>query len=127
MVYRIHINLVLSEDGKTPIAGEKTHVRRRRLTRSWWNNIWRDRLLAAMHFLANGTDVLTMVAGDVKFDVVALPLLATIPVSYDAADPPLPSEEDEDGTIVPTAALDDHIDAFGEDEAERNDDGEDEK
>jgi hypothetical protein len=80
-----------------------------------------------MHFLANGTDVLTMVAGDVKFDVVALPLLATIPVSYDAADPPLPSEEDEDGTIVPTAALDDHIDAFGEDEAERNDDGEDEK
>jgi hypothetical protein len=127
LVYRIHINLVLSEDGKTPIAGEKTHVRRRRLTRSWWNNIWRDRLLAAMHFLANGTDVLTMVAGDVKFDVVALPLLATIPVSYDAADPPLPSEEDEDGTIVPTAALDDHIDAFGEDEAERNEDGEDEK
>jgi hypothetical protein len=127
LVYRIHINLVLSEDGKTPIPGEKTHVRRRRLTRSWWNNIWRDRLLAAMHFLANGNGALAMVAGDVKFEVASLPLLATIPVSYCAADPPLPSEEDEDGTIVPSAALDDHIDAFDEDEADPNDDGEGEK
>jgi hypothetical protein len=38
--------------GKTPIPGDKTHKRRRRLTKSWWNDVWRDRLLAAMHFLA---------------------------------------------------------------------------
>jgi hypothetical protein len=51
LVYRIHGNVVLSEDGKL-LDGEKTHPRRRRLTRSWWNDVWRDRLLAALRFLA---------------------------------------------------------------------------
>lgn len=127
LVYRIHVNLVLSEDGKTPIPGEKTHVRRRRLTRSWWNNIWRDRLLAAMHFLADGESALKMAAGDITFEISTFPLLATVPVSYDATDAPLPSEEDEEGTIVPSASLDDHIEAFDEDESESGDNSEDEK
>ena len=43
--------------------GRRTHVRRRRLTRSWWNNIWRDRLLAAMQFFANGQAAITLTAG----------------------------------------------------------------
>lgn len=110
LVYRIHVNLVLSEDGGTPLPGEKTHVRRRRLTRSWWNNIWRDRLLAAMQFLANGQAAIVLTAGDTVFSVSPLPIKATVPVSYDAVDAPLPSEEDEDGTIVPSAALDDRMD-----------------
>jgi hypothetical protein len=38
-------------------------------------------------------------------------------VSYDAFDPPLPSEEDDEGTIVPTAALDDQLDDMEESEA----------
>jgi hypothetical protein len=115
LVYRVHINLVLSEDGKTALAGEKTHVRRRRLTRSWWNNIWRDRLLAAMHFLAAGQDRIVMGTSDTSFSVSLRPLMATVPVSYEAVDAPLPSEEDDDGTIVQRAALDDHIDDFDED------------
>jgi hypothetical protein len=127
LVYRIHVNLVLSEDGKTPIPGEKTHVRRRRLTRSWWNNIWRDRLLAAMHFLADGKGAIAMTAGNITFEVATWPLVANVPVSYDATDPPLPSEEDDEGTIVPSASLDDHIDVFDEDDNEPSDDGEDDK
>jgi hypothetical protein len=127
LVYRIHVNLVLSEDGKTPIPGEKTHVRRRRLTRSWWNNIWRDRLLAAMHFLADGEGAIAMTAGDITFEVATWPLVANVPVSYDATDPPLPSEEDDEGTIVPSASLDDHIDVFDKDDNEPGDDGEDDK
>lgn len=106
LVYRIHVNLVLSEDGITPLPGDKTHVRRRRLTRSWWNDIWRDRLLAAMQFLANGQTAIPLSAGDTVFSVSPFPITATVPVSYDAFDAPLPSEEDEDGNIVPSAALD---------------------
>jgi hypothetical protein len=125
LVYRVHVNLVLSEDGKTPLPGDKTHVRRRRLTRSWWNNIWRDRLLAAMHFLAADQNRIVMTAGDTSFYVSPHPLLATVPVSYDAVDAPLPSEEDEDGTIVPTAAFDDHIDDFDEEAEPSVEEGED--
>ena len=110
LVYRIHINVVLSADGKTALSGEKTHARRRRLTKSWWNNIWRDRLLAAMNFLAGGAQEITLQAGHINFQVATWPLTAGSEVSYDAFDAPLAIEEDEDGNIVPTAALDDQMD-----------------
>ena len=117
LVYRIHVNVVLSKDGKTAMAGDQTHTRRRRLTRSWWNNIWRDRLLAAMHFLAAGKSSIMLTAGSESFEIATVPLLANVPVSYDAADAPLPTEEDEEGTIVPSAALDDHFDDTDTDDA----------
>jgi hypothetical protein len=51
----------------------------------------------------------TIVAEKIIFHVSTWPLLAEVPVSYDATDPPLPSEEDEQGNIVPSAALDDEF------------------
>jgi hypothetical protein len=123
LVYRVHANVVLSADGKTPIPGDKTHKRRRRLTKSWWNDVWRDRLLAAMHFLANGDPAIAAAAGNETFHISTWPLLADVPVSYDATDPPLPREEDEQGNIIPSAALDDE---FGDmDDPEPDDEGED--
>jgi hypothetical protein len=123
LVYRVHLNIVLSEDGKTPMAGEKTHTRRRRLTRSWWNNVWRDRLLAAMHHLADGSTSITVSAGDNKFKIATTPLQSTVPVSYDAFDAPLPTEEDEQGTIVPSASLDDHFDDSEDEDDQPSGDG----
>jgi hypothetical protein len=114
LVYRLHANIVLSTDGRTPMPGEKTHLRRRRLTRSWWNDVWRDRLLAGMSFLANGADVLVIRTGDASFRVSTWPLIAELPVSYEATDSPLPSDEDEEGNIVPTAELDDRFDDLDE-------------
>jgi hypothetical protein len=107
LVYRLHANIVLSTDGQMPIPGEKTHSRRRRLTRSWWNDVWRDRLLAGMSHLANGSESLVISTGNESFRVSTWPLLAELPVSYEANDAPLPSEEDEDGNIVPSADLED--------------------
>jgi len=122
LVYRIRGNVVLSENGVV-LSGDKTHKRRRRLTRSWWNDVWRDRLLAAVHFLANGEAEVRMEAGNVRFAMSTWPLTAQLPVSYEATDPPLPTEEDEEGNVIPTAALDSHLeDVEGEEETE--DDGE---
>jgi hypothetical protein len=94
LVYRLHANIVLSTDGRSAMPGDKTHARRRRLTRSWWNDVWRDRLLAGMSFLAEGGDALVIKTGSSSFSVAAWPLLAELPVSYEATDAPLPSEED---------------------------------
>jgi hypothetical protein len=128
LVYRIHANVVLSADGKTPIPGDKTHKRRRRLTKSWWNDVWRDRLLAAMHFLAGSHSSIILEAGNDRFEVATWPLLAHVPVSYDATDPPLPTEEDEEGNIVPSRALDDQADDLeGEDESGSDDDDDDDE
>lgn len=115
-VFRVHGNIVLSEGGKL-LAGEQTHQRRRRLTRSWWNHVWRDRLLAAMHFLACGQDAITLDTGDSAIKISSWPLTIPIPASYEASDPPMPSEEDEEGTVTPTAALDDHFDPEMDDES----------
>jgi hypothetical protein len=119
LVYRIHVNVVLTTDGKTALPGDKTHARRRRLTKSWWNNVWRDRLLAAMNHLAAGTPEITLEAGNINFQLATWPILAHSDVSYDAFDPPLVVEEDDEGNIVPTAALDDQIDDM--DDRERSD------
>jgi hypothetical protein len=123
LVYRIHGNVVLS-DNSTILDGDKTHIRRRRLTRSWWNDVWRDRLLAGMHFLAENSTVIVMEAGQVRLNLAAWPLTARLPVSYEATDPPLPTEEDEDGNIVQIAALDDHRDEFDPLDDHGGDDGE---
>jgi hypothetical protein len=121
LAYRIHANVVLSADGKTPLPGEKTHKRRRRLTKSWWNDVWRDRLLAAMHYLADSASTITLKAGNETFEILPWPLRAEVPVSYDAIDPPLPTEEDEEGNIVPTAALNDQIDDIEDDDSNGDD------
>ena len=76
--------------------------------------MWRDRLLAGMSFLAEGGDALVIKTGTSSFSVAAWPLLADLPVSYEATDAPLPSEEDEDGNIVPSAELDDRSDDLDE-------------
>src|SRR5262249_34579819 len=105
----------LSEDGTNPLPGDKTHVRRRRLTKSWWNDVWRDRLLVSMSFLASGTDKVAFRAGDeAPLSVNTWPLLAELPVSYEANDPPLPSDEDEEGNIIQPLYLDGHVDDLEE-------------
>jgi hypothetical protein len=125
LVYRIHVNVVLSNDGRTPLPGDKTHRRRRRLTRSWWNDVWRDRLLAAMNFLSNYQTSMVMHAGHVQFVASTWPLSVNVPVHCEASDPPLLSEEDDEGNIVPNAALDDQLDELdGKDDGEADDVGE---
>lgn len=117
-VYRIHANVVLSRDGKTPLPGDKTHQRRRRLTKSWWNDVWRDRLLAAVHFLADGRSHVTLLAGNVEFQFASWPMRVDLPVSYDASDAPMPREEDDEGTIIPNPELDDPRDDFEDDDSD---------
>lgn len=125
LVFRLHANIVLSEDGINPLPGDKTHVRRRRLTRSWWNDVWRDRLLASMSYLAEGKEALVVRAGDeASFSVSVWPLLANVPVSYEATDPPLPTEEDDEGNILQSSGLDDRTDDNeGEEDNNLNEEG----
>jgi len=102
---RVHANIALSEEGKV-LPGETTHGLRRRLTRSWWNDKWRDLLLAGMHWLAEGQPVLSIAAGTEAFGVSALPRRAELPVSYRASET-RPSEEDAAGEIHLSPELDD--------------------
>lgn len=116
-VFRIHANVVLTPDGKTPLPGDKTHKRRRRLTKSWWNDVWRDRLLAAIHHLADGKAAAILETGSDSFSFASWPLSVELPVSYDTVDPPMPREEDAEGNIIPGAELDEPGDDDGDGDA----------
>jgi hypothetical protein len=72
-----------------------------------WVDVWRDRLLAAVHFLADGASFVEVPTGNEQFSFASWPLTVEFPVSYDADDPPMPREEDEEGTIIPGPELDD--------------------
>jgi len=113
--FRVHANLVLTEDGKTPLPGDKTHKLRKRLTKSWWNDKWRDLLLASMAWLAEGEDSLDLAVGDETFKLAAYPLETEIVVSYPIAAAP-PTEETDEGEIIQTEELDAPGDGIGDDE-----------
>lgn len=112
-IMRVHANMALSLDGKTPLPGAQTQRVRMRLTKSWWNDKWRDLLLAGMNWIAEGEATLSVAAGDEAFGVSSLPFSMEAAKSYRAAEA-RSSEEDEAGEIV----LDDELDEsdFGEDD-----------
>jgi hypothetical protein len=116
LVYRVHATIVLSKDGRTPLPGEQTHKRRRRCTKSWWNDVWRDRILTGVRFLAGGEPQVALAAGHERFSFAAWPMESTIPVSYDVEDAPLPTEEAPDGTFVENPEFPDAIPGDDEDD-----------
>lgn len=103
-VMRVHANLVLSLDGHTALAGDVTHKLRRRLTRSWWNDKWRDLLLTGMGWLANGKPAINLATGEEGVGVASYPLEIDIPASF-AATEELPTEERPDGEIITSDEL----------------------
>lgn len=53
VVFHITSHVVFSDDGKTPWTDKKRmHRARRRQCKNWYNDAWRDRLLAALAFLS---------------------------------------------------------------------------
>jgi hypothetical protein len=53
VVFHITSHVVFSDDGKIPWLDKKRmHRARRRQCKNWYNDVWRDRLLAAISFLA---------------------------------------------------------------------------
>jgi hypothetical protein len=77
-------HVVFSDDGqnlwKSPSAMAKA---RRNQCRNWWNDAWRDRLLATMSFLAAGEAVVTFPLGTgASFTIAPYPIAFDSPVSY---------------------------------------------
>jgi TIR domain-containing protein len=82
---------------------DRLHRARRSQCRNWWNDTWRDRLLAAIHWLAgDGQTIHLPVGDDLSIEVAKTPFLVTAVVSY-AEETALPPDEaagvatDDDG------------------------------
>jgi hypothetical protein len=112
--FRVRANLVLSEDGRTALPGDKTQRLRARLTKSWWNDKWRDLMLSSMAWLADGSNEIDLSTGTETFRVSSFPLQTEIDVSYSTPDA-LVVEETPEGEIVLSDALDEEFEKIDDD------------
>ena len=84
-VFAIRTHVVFTEDGKTLIDSDaRQHSARRSQCRSWWNDTWRDRLLAstaALRDVQTGKIMLRLSASE-NAALETAPLYFTAPLSY---------------------------------------------
>jgi len=76
------------------------HQARRSQCKDWWNAQWRDRVLGAVGWLADGAETMTIpVSSGESLSVSAMPLEFMSPVSYDDPGAAVP-------VIIPTEYFD---------------------
>jgi hypothetical protein len=80
---------------------ESLHAARRRWFKNWWNVEWRDRLLAAMAYIATGSEYFEIPLGaDVSIRVSSFSIVFQSPVRYtDSRDEILELESEDDGNM----------------------------
>ncbi|MEA3211697.1 MAG: hypothetical protein QOE70_4754 [Chthoniobacter sp.] len=90
-------HVAFSEDGETYASTKKQHSCRRSQCKSWYNDDWRDRIIATLHFLAGGSEHLRIPLGSEAFAETDAHL-QTIesPVSYVKTAPPTLLENESD-------------------------------
>jgi hypothetical protein len=111
LAYIIRPHVLFSDDGKNIWSStDRLHRARRSVCRNWWNDRWRDLILASMYWLAQKQDedelVITL-SPDVNLRVLIKPITFESPISYDessASESPL---SDEDQMVDDTGLRDD--------------------
>lgn len=85
--YCIKPHVVFSDDGQNIWEGKlRLHRARRSQCKNWWNDEWRDRMLAAMFWLAKEGQIELQFGSDLSAFVSHTPLAFTSPVSYSDPD-----------------------------------------
>lgn len=81
MVARAHV--VFTTDGKTLVdSKERMHAMRRRFCKSWWNDRWRDLLLAFSSWLSDSAGTISLPVGSsAAFVLGGSPIVMLSPVS----------------------------------------------
>lgn len=84
-IFILKAHVLFSDDRKTLWDNKDAAARaRRNQCKNWWNDDWRDRMLAAMSHLAGNEEAVTFPLGsDVAFTLPRFPVLFESPVSYD--------------------------------------------
>ena len=83
--FAVNSHVFFSDDGDVIWTDtDKMHKAKMRQCANWWNDEWRDRMLAAMEFLANEKDEIEIIlSSDLSVNVAKSPIVFTSPVSFD--------------------------------------------
>jgi len=98
LAYIFKSHVLFTNDGATIWESKKRLASARRSQcKSWWNDEWRDRTLAAAMYLCDGADKITVTLGSkASLTIASTPLAFCSPVSY--TDPQLLRYSDNDET-----------------------------
>lgn len=82
--YEIKAHVLFSDDGHTIWPSKnKLHKKRRSYCKNWWNNDWRDRIVAVMSWLSGGQETINIpLSEDLMMRVSSMPQSFISPVSY---------------------------------------------
>ena len=96
---------------------ERLHTVRRRWFKNWWNAEWRDKLLAAMTYLAGEEEFFEISLGtDVSMSVSSSPLVLLSPVKYINSRDVLSEIEIEDERLSDDEEFDEEFEDTSEDD-----------
>jgi hypothetical protein len=127
-MFMIRTHVLFNEEGK-PLWTNSTRLlkARRNQCKNWWNDTWRDRLLAALHWLAANDGAIHLEVGaDAPILIDAEPIGFDCPVSYIAPKRASASGADFEDEQASDEFLKDSIDDVSpddEDDVEDDDDG----
>lgn len=98
-------HVLFSDDGKNIWESKsRLHAARRSQCKNWWNPEWRDRILAAMSWLADDTGNINIKLGEnVIINVANWPLKFVSPVAFNDPDkeqPILETYDDDDNELL---------------------------
>lgn len=98
MLARPHV--IFSVDGRTPLDNaDKMHALRRGFCRSWWNDRWRDLLLAYFTTIGTNGEITVPMGGGANYVLSASPVEFLVPVSVIGEE--TSTQEDESVDQVP--------------------------
>jgi hypothetical protein len=117
LAYILKSHVLFTNDGATVGESKKLASARRSQCKSWWNDEWRDRTLAAATYLCDGAGQITMKLESIaSLSIPSIPLLFCSPVSY--TDPQLLRHEEDAETADDYGRDSRDDDAFEDDAAE---------
>ena len=98
-IYRISTHVIFSDDGRTAwTSARRMHVSRRRQCKDWYNDTWRDRLLASMRKLADeGAKLISIpVSSDENILVSIFPVTFESPITFNVISKSVTADSQKD-------------------------------
>ena len=120
-VYQLTTHVIFSDDGTNPwTSAKRMHVSRRRQCKDWYNDAWRDRLLASIRKLAaqNAASISIPVSSDENVVVSILPVPFKSPVTFNVISKSVTADSDKDRA---DQGVDDEEEDEPEDDLNQND------
>jgi hypothetical protein len=113
-IYQVTTHVIFSDDGTNPwTSAKRMHVSRRRQCKGWYNDAWRDRLLASMRKLTvEGAASISIPVSSVENIVVSvLPVPFESPVTFNVISKSATADSEKDRTDEAGEDEDDDEDA----------------